>query len=149
MVRTSTDSLSVHRLVQAVVRQRLDPDQQQHWASAALHLVRAAFPTEPFDPAGWPASARLLPHALAAVVHATTLGIDPETTAWLLHQVGAYVFVRADYPQARKLLQRALAIRETRLGADHPETAHSLTNLALVLRAQGDLRTARTLHERA
>ena len=149
LVKTSTDSLSVHRLVQAVVRQRLDPDQQQHWASAALHLVRAAFPTEPFDPAGWPASARLLPHALAAVVHATTLGIDPETTAWLLHQVGAYVFVRADYPQARKLQVRALAIRETRLGADHPETAHSLTNLALVLRAQGDLRTARTLHERA
>jgi tetratricopeptide (TPR) repeat protein len=149
LVKTGTDSLSVHRLVQAVVRQRLDPDQQQHSADIAVHLVRAALPTQPFDPAGWPACARLLPHALAAVAHATTLGIDPETTAWLLHQVGAYVFVRADYPQARKLLQRALAIRETRLGADHPETADSLTNLALVLRAQGDLQTARTLHERA
>jgi tetratricopeptide (TPR) repeat protein len=149
LVRTSTDHLSVHRLVQAVVRQRLDPDRQRHWASAALHLVRAAFPIEPFDPAGWPAYARLLPHALAATGHATTLGVDPETTAWLLARAGNYVSARADYPQAHKLHEQALHIREACLGPDHPDTAHSLRYLAGVLSTQGDLNHARTLHERA
>jgi hypothetical protein len=45
--------------------------------------------------------------------------------------------------------ERALAIRERRLGADHPDTAQSLNNLANVLYDQGDLDTARTLFERA
>jgi hypothetical protein len=38
---------------------------------------------------------------------------------------------------------------EARLGADHPTTAYSLSNLASVRRAQGDLAAAHTLHERA
>jgi tetratricopeptide (TPR) repeat protein len=149
LATVTEQTLSMHRLVQAVVRQQLDPDKQRHWATAALHLVRAAFPMQPFDPAAWPACARLLPHAMAATSHAAPLGVDPETTAWLLHQTGAYVSLRADHRQARSLLERAVAIRETRLGADHPDTAQSLYNLAVVLRDQGDLRRARTLHEHA
>jgi tetratricopeptide (TPR) repeat protein len=149
LVKTGTDVLSVHRLVQAVVRERLDPNQRRQWATAALRLVRAAFPTEPADPAAWPAAARLLPHALAVTDHAMTLGIDPETTAWLLAEAGVYVFVRADYPQARELHERALVMREACLGADHPDTATSLSNLARVLYEQGDLDGARTLYERA
>jgi hypothetical protein len=35
------------------------------------------------------------------------------------------------------------------LGLNHPQTTTSLNNLALVLRDQGDLAGARTLHERA
>jgi Tetratricopeptide repeat/NB-ARC domain len=148
LVKTSTDSLSVHRLVQAVVRQQLDHDEQHRWASVALHLIRAAFPTKPLDPAAWPAYARLLPHALAVTGHATTLGVDPETTAWLLAEAGRYVYERADYPQARTLQQRALTIRQAHLGADHPDTAHSLRGLAFVLRDQGELDHARSLLER-
>jgi tetratricopeptide (TPR) repeat protein len=56
---------------------------------------------------------------------------------------------RADYQQARSLLERALAIDEARLSADHPDTARSLDNLANVLADQGDLDAARTLFERA
>src|SRR5208337_2845023 len=44
---------------------------------------------------------------------------------------------------------RALAIYEKALGPEHPWTATSLDNLALLLRAQGDLAGARPLHERA
>jgi tetratricopeptide (TPR) repeat protein len=56
---------------------------------------------------------------------------------------------QGDLDGARRLHQRALSLREARLGADHPATANSLNNLALVLRDQGDLQGARTLHERA
>jgi tetratricopeptide (TPR) repeat protein len=56
---------------------------------------------------------------------------------------------RARYAEARRLLERALAIREAHLGSDHPDTAHSLNNLAGVLRAQGDLAGACLLFERA
>jgi hypothetical protein len=56
---------------------------------------------------------------------------------------------RATRPGARALLDRALGIREARLGADHHLTATSLNNLANVLADQGDLASAPHLLERA
>jgi hypothetical protein len=77
---TSQDgqTLSVHRLVQMVVRHRLGSDQEQQWAAVALRLICAAFPNDHTNPAVWPQYARVLPHALAVTGHAERLGIDPE-----------------------------------------------------------------------
>src|SRR5207247_4174216 len=47
------------------------------------------------------------------------------------------------------LYRQALAIRERRLGPDHPKVAESLTNLALLLRNHGDLSAAEPLLRRA
>jgi tetratricopeptide (TPR) repeat protein len=149
--KTSQDgqTLSVHRLVQAVTGHQLDWKQERQWATGALHLLRTAFPARPEDPAAWPNYVRLLPHALAVTGHTTRLGVEPEITAWLLHQAGRYLTGRADYPQARELHEHALAIREARLGRDHLDTATSLSDLANVLHEQGDLDHARSLHQRA
>ena len=57
--------------------------------------------------------------------------------------------MQGDLTGARRLHERALAIYEARLGPDHPHTATSLNDLAVVLRDQGDLAGARGLHERA
>ena len=42
-----------------------------------------------------------------------------------------------------------VAIRERALGPEHPDTASSLNNLALLLKDLGDLEGARPLYERA
>jgi len=47
------------------------------------------------------------------------------------------------------LYERALAIIEKVLGADHPDTARSLNNLAVLLKDQAEYATARPLYERA
>jgi len=44
---------------------------------------------------------------------------------------------------------RALAIREKRLGAEHPDTAQSLNNLAELYRSQGKYEQAEPLYQRA
>jgi tetratricopeptide (TPR) repeat protein len=151
LIKISQDrqALSVHRLVQAVTRQQVDPEQQDQWATAALRLLRAAFPDRLGDAAAWSEYARLLPHALAVVEHTAAGGIDFDQTAWLVGEAGVYLWQRAEHQQARRLHGCALAIYEARLGAEHPDTATSLNNLALVLRDQGDLDGARPLHERA
>ena len=41
--------------------------------------------------------------------------------------------------QAEELQRKALAGRETQLGADHPETLVSISHLAVVLKQQGKL----------
>ena len=47
------------------------------------------------------------------------------------------------------LFKRALAIRETALGPDHPAVATTLNNLAAVYQAQGQYAQAETLYTRA
>jgi tetratricopeptide (TPR) repeat protein len=143
------ETVGVHRLVQAVVRHALDSDHTRVGAAAAVGLVLAGFPDQAEDFEAWPMTARLLPHALAVTDHAQALGVDPIATAGLLHQAGRYLWSRAEYTQAKALHQRALSIREAEFGPDHPDTAHSLTNLASVLVDQGDLDGAIPLYERA
>jgi tetratricopeptide (TPR) repeat protein len=149
LVTATAEALSTHRLVQAVVRHGLEPDSARGWAAAAVALVGAGFPDKAEDVEAWPVAARLLPHALAATDHAGALGADPMATSWLLHRAGRYLWGRAEHTQAKALHQRALAVRETQLGPDHPETAYSHANLGLVLHALGDLDDAHTHLERA
>ena len=149
LAKASEQTLTVHRLVQQVVRDGLDLDEHRHRAAAALRLVYAAFPADHANPEAWPGYGRLLPHALAVSGHAQALEIEPGSAAWLLNEAGSYLLRRADYAQARALFERALSIREARLGEDHPETATSLNDLAHVLREQGELDRARPLIKRA
>jgi hypothetical protein len=108
LVRASQDSLVVHRVVQAWVRALLDRQARQRWARTAVRLVWAAFPADSGEVRAWPTCARLLSHAVAASDHASSLVTDPEATAGLLNQVGAYLWWRAEFEQARQPRHRAV-----------------------------------------
>ena len=73
---------------------------------------------------------------------------DPDY-ARRLNSLAVDYYHQAHYAAARPLFERALAIRERVLGADHPATAQSLNNLAAVHYATGDYAAARPLYERA
>src|SRR5207253_484236 len=99
----------------------------------------------------WPRARRLDGLALALVNDDTAVpkGAE-ERVADLLDRLGSYRHgPLAAYAQARPLFERALAIREKTLGPEHPDTATSLHNLALLLKGQGDLVGARALYDRA
>jgi tetratricopeptide (TPR) repeat protein len=149
LVKASGDELSVHRMVQVVVRAALGADRLPSWVATALTLVHAAFPTDPTNSATWSSCERLLPHALAVTGHAEAASLGSETTVELLNRAALYLWERADHQQARGLLEHALAAWEARLGADHPDTAATLDHLGLVLHDQGDLTAAQSAHERA
>jgi hypothetical protein len=51
------EDLSVHRLVQAVVRERLEDAERQAWAAAAVGLLNTRFPFDSDDVRTWPACA--------------------------------------------------------------------------------------------
>jgi Tfp pilus assembly protein PilF len=144
-------TLAVHRLVQAITRDRLPVDERTQWAEAALTCVAAAFPggESASEPRTWPTCARYLPHAVAAVSHVGDTDNAARETARLLTQMGVYLDARAQFAEAKPYLERALAIREQVLGPQHPDTALSLNNLGMLLGAQGDLAGARSYLERA
>ena len=65
--------------------------------------------------------------------------LEPRVSSRLLKRAATYLQARAEYAQARPLHERALAINEKVLGPDHRDTASSLSNLAYLFTAQGDL----------
>jgi tetratricopeptide (TPR) repeat protein len=151
LVKVAGDGLSTHRLLQAVIREDLDPGAQQQWPAAAIALLQASFPQESGDVRTWPECQRLLPHVLTAASHAEQLGVHAafEATSWLLDRAAGYLRGRAQLTQAKDLFHRALAIGEAALGPDHPDVAARRNNLGLVLRDLGDFTAAKAQFERA
>ncbi len=149
LAEVAEQSISVHRLVQAVAAKRIRRMERESWCAAAVALVNAAFPFERDDPSTWLASGRLLPHALASAGHAEAVGVAPEATGRLLNEAGLYLRLRAQFPEARAVMERALSIVEDTYGPDHPTVATHVNNLGNVLRDLGDLEGARTHFERA
>ncbi len=149
LIERSDDTLSVHRMVQAVISDRLSEKNRQKWATAAVNVVNKAFPSGSNDVRTWPVSARLLPHALAVAGAAEPLQAAPEATGRLLNEVGVYLRGRGEFAQAKAHFERALTIYEAAHGPDHPSVVTVRSNLGNVLRDLGNLAGAKAQLERA
>jgi len=149
LIEKKDDNLSVHRLVQAVTRDRLAQDEQMKWAEAAVRMVNDAFPGNSDDVRNWPVCRKLLPHALAAAEQGEALNVAAEATGRLFNETGTYFEARAQYPESKRSYERALKILEAALGEDHLDVAIVINNLGNMLKALGKAREARQCLERA
>jgi len=149
LVERTGGNLSVHRLVQAIARDRLREEKKKKWAETAGNIVNKAFPNESNDVRTWPECSVLLAHGLAVAEHAEALVVSPEATSRLLNQIGLYLHGRAEHAAARAHYERALKIDEAAYGKNHPTVAIRVNNLGLVLRDMGDLKGAKAHYERA
>ncbi len=143
----SLQTLSVHRLVQAVVRDALDASDKQLWAERAIRAVDAALP--PVEHANWPEWERLLAHAQACAAWLDSQEIHLQEAAEVLQQTGWYLTKRARYSESEPLLERAYRMSEQQLGPEHPDMASSLNFLAILYGAQGKYEQAEPLFVRA
>lgn len=127
------DSFSIHRLVQAVLREGLAQDAQREWALRTVRALNRAFPKVEFMQ--WGLSEQLLPHVLVCADLIAQMQLDIQEAAELLANVGRYLHKQAKDIEAERLHKQALAIRRKILGDDHPDVASSLKNLADVYSA--------------
>lgn len=150
LIRVVADGLYVHRLLQTVVRTGLDDGAKRAWAATAVRLLSASWPSQSDSVAAWPDCQRLLPHVLAVGDHSHDLEVASAAGwLWVLHQAAVYLWSRGQNRQARPLQEYALAGLRRVLGDDHPNTLHSLNDLAAIRRDLGDLEDARELFEQA
>lgn len=149
LMERSEGMLSVHRLVQAVVRDRLEKETRKRWIESTEGAIHSSFSFREVDPMTWAPCSQLLPHAIAIVRHIDTEGISSEKTAQLLNRIGLYLMHRAEFNEARQVLERALELSESLLGHEHPTLIIRLTNLADALREQGEYRQSEGLLRRA
>jgi len=102
-----------------------------------VRLLRAAVPTDPREPASWPAWRELMPHVLAATDPGRPLDDVAVEVGWLLHQAAVFLRARGEQESARALLEDAHDLYRRKLGRDHPETRTAALALADNLRALG------------
>jgi len=145
--RTSDHTLTVHRLVQAVLQDMLAEAERRSWAERAVLLVNAVFPHAEHEI--WPQCERLLPQALTAIQVIERYQVIGKEAGRLLHETAFYLRDRGRYTEAEPLYQRAIRIREQLLGPEHPDVATSLYGLANLYLDQGRYAEAEPLYQRA
>ncbi len=143
----SQKTLSVHRLVQAVLKDQMDEPSKALWAERTVQTVDAVLP--PVEHGNWAQWESLLAHALVCYELIVLYHLHGAETTELLQQTGWYLTERVRYQEAEALLTLALAISEQELGVGHPDTATSLNNLAGLYQEQGKYEEAEPLYERA
>ena len=143
-VDQGNNSLTVHRLVQAVIRERMT-DQEQEKACHDVHLIlHGAIPRGAADnPANWAKFDQILPHLVPS--RAATCG-NEETRQMLIDMV-RYLWKRNDFPRAMTLGQQLADTWAMDLGIDHWQRLYLQSQLANVLRSQGKYEEARQLDD--
>lgn len=141
--------LSLHRLVQAVQRERLELTEQRQWAERLIRAVRTVFPRDPIDPTTtWPQCRRYLEQAQVCDTLIQEYQIQLPEAADVLDRTGVYLRECALYAEAEPLFLRALRIREQQLGKEHSDTAETLNNLAVLYSLQSHYPQAEPLYQR-
>ncbi len=67
LLESDAGALSMHRLVQAIARDRCAAGERRRWSQAAVALLNGAYRYDQNDLATWELAGRLLPHVQAAV----------------------------------------------------------------------------------
>src|SRR5207248_5466005 len=133
LLRRTHDSktLSIHRLVQAVIKDGMDENTQRQWAERTVRVVNGAFPDGGIL-ATWPTCQRYLPHAHVCAALIEQWDLACAEAARLLHQTGHYLLNRGQYQQAEVFLQAALTIYRGSVAPVHSQMADLLSHLALL-----------------
>jgi tetratricopeptide (TPR) repeat protein len=140
-------TLSIHRLVQAVLQDAQEEAERRTWAERAMLAVNAAFPE--VEHGTWSLCERLLPQALAAMQIIERYQMVSEDGERLLHETVTYLRNRARYAEAERLYKQALPIWKLHLGSEHPDVAHQLNFLAILYSDQGKYAEAERLYQQA
>jgi hypothetical protein len=141
--------LVLHRLTQAAVRAgggaAMQGAAMMGNGDACNHvigLLRAVFPSDvqPLHPKHWPRCRTLMAHVQSLGQYDAKDGQRQVDYAWLLSQLALYLNSGpALRGEAQRLNRLSLAISQTTLGEEHPDTLISMNNLAATLWQEGDL----------
>jgi hypothetical protein len=116
LIRRDVESLTytIHRLVQAVVRQSLDNEGRRRWAQRATRAINKIFPSGTYDT--WRECDRLVAHGVAAAALADEFGFGVADSGNVINGVACYLRMRGDYAEAERIHSAVRATPGTRAG---------------------------------
>jgi len=140
-------ALTIHRLVQSVLKDNMEEDICRQWAERVVRAVNRALPDVDF--VTWPYIQQCLPQVQACIALIKKYNIEFPEAARLLTQTGYYLYERSQYAEAEPLYQKAVEMYEQIMGPEHPNLARSLSLLATLYNARGKYIQAEPLYQRA
>jgi hypothetical protein len=132
LINANADTVSLHRLVQAVTRSTDESNARTPLLALVMTLQRQLTFDE-YRLATWAASQALVPHVLAVAEHAIPEGIELETVSLLLCRTGHYLSLQADFSSGLRALSLALSIQEGLWGPMSPRLLPTLNLLGDLL----------------
>jgi tetratricopeptide (TPR) repeat protein len=142
------NTLSMHRLVQAVLIDAMPPDLQKRWRERVVQALNDALPDE-VEFNEWARCERLLPHALVCATWTDDELTPTMGVAELFKKAGFYLDERGNYSDAELLQVRVLSIAKNQLGDEHLHTARCMHNLAVLYKKQSKYSQAEPLYQQA
>jgi tetratricopeptide (TPR) repeat protein/transcriptional regulator with XRE-family HTH domain len=130
-------SLSMHRLVQVVLKDDMDRETQRLWAERAIRAVSCAFlyvesqiwQLQTWQPQMLEKCQHYLPHVQMCAIFSEEYDLAIPEAAQLFNEAASHLIVHARYKQAEFLLLRAREIRQRVLKVHHSDIARTLNDL--------------------
>lgn len=141
-----SNSIQVHRLVQAVIRAQLSEEEQREARHAVHRILAGARPDddEPIDnPETWPRFNTIWPHLTPSEARFCK---EPETRRLLIDRV-RYLWKRGDFKAAYALGEELRETWRETLGGDDLQYLYLRFHLSNILRSQGRFVEAMELDE--
>ncbi|WRZ31532.1 FxSxx-COOH system tetratricopeptide repeat protein [Streptomyces phaeochromogenes] len=136
------NTLLMHRLVQRVLIEQMNPQEQTMMRHAAHQLLSHADPRDPQRPPSWPRYSSLLSHLRAS----DAVNCEDGWTRQLLLNEVRFLRARGDHAGALALGEQAVAVWRLDLSDDHEDVLATDQQIAETLREQAtDLHRAATL----
>ena len=137
------DTIAIHKLVRALVRDGLDDQQRALSEHNAHQLLALANPGVPDNEATWTQHAQIAPHVVPSGVLASG---DPRVRSIVVDQI-RYLFVIGNYADSVALAEQAKRIWEETLGPGNEMTLVVDLYLGNALRELGQYERARAVNE--
>jgi nucleoside phosphorylase/tetratricopeptide (TPR) repeat protein len=138
-----TDTVQLHRLVQAVLLARIPADQHELYRHGAHELLAAANPRQPVDSRNWPRYSGLISHVkVSDGVHCQEPWVRD-----LVFDLVRYLYQWGDHQGCQELAQNIFETWQVFLGADHPESLRIAKYLGYILGVNGEFSRAKEIFE--
>lgn len=132
---TNTNTLTIHRLLQAVIKDTMTQDAQRQWAESTVRAVDQAFPE--VDYTSWSTCQRYFPHAQVCAALIDRWNLTLMEAVRLLSRIAMYVYQRGQYEESEQLSEKLLAVHERTFGTEDPDIIVIFNNIAGLYRARG------------
>ncbi|MEU0877376.1 FxSxx-COOH system tetratricopeptide repeat protein [Lentzea sp. NPDC005914] len=138
------NTLQLHRLVQTVLKNRLDPDETDVMRHAVHVLLVKGDPGDPDSATNWPQYAALLPHATMS----RAVSCHDEWVRELMINLVRYLLASGDYGGALDFSEHCIDVWRANLGDSNLHTLEMSRRHAVALRRLGKIDRAMELNEK-
>ncbi len=140
LVKIDGRAIQVHRLIQALLRDELSPDEQASYKHEAHLILAAGAPADPDDDNLWPRYAALVPHVVSANTQLSECR-DPAVRNFALDVV-RYLYLSGAPETSRLFAERFIAQWTEDSGPDAVEVLNAQRHLGNALRERGEYQKA-------